>query len=833
MWLIDVYRKENSIALWLKKDKDVKIEKKFHPKIYIEPEAKEILRANKIKYKLKIKKNYLDEIKPVLEIKAPIKNFEKFVKKLEKKTKYRIPMYNADITPEQQYLYSNDLHPFKGVQGDLDIALKEINITVVPNGDARNNPEVKIRSITINGETKKGEERLLLLWLLQKFGDPDVVRMPYAFSLIPYLENKLRSYNMQPPFHRFDAIPINYKGGKSYYSYGQVRYQDHSIRLRGRLLVDTTTMSGICSTESIIELSQLSGGTFQQIASRSFGSVFQQALVRNMYKEYLVPYKQKPIDRPISMFNLLKADRSGHTLDPIVGFHKNVAEIDFSSMYPWIIYNKNISAETILKGGLKVKGTHITINEKQGLTPRTIKPFLDRRMEYKNNPTTINKKKAAGLKWVLVTSYGYLRFREFKLGLPSAHMAIGAYAREILLKAMKLSEEKGFEIVHGIVDSLYISKKGITESEVQELCKEIHEKTGIPISFEGLFKWVTFLPSIQNRNRPVPTKYYGVFENGDVKERGIDSRTHKAPGIVKHLQKNCIEIIKECKTQKEIKEKIPTMCKFFRALIKRINDFSPRELMMSLRVSKIDYKNNIPQKKVIEILRKRGIQTFPGQTISYVYSEKGVTLPELMKKADVKEYKKLLVRALHEILQPYIFREKLNSLLSEYYQTNLQQFFMTKQITYERPRGKPRKGLSERYIRKKLERNGWTVWRGGMLHVTEHEYPNVEKKYKKLDKILKNYSCYKQLRYLSAIHHGMPDFICYKNRELKFVECKLEYETLSRRQITCISELQKLGFTVEVHRLVKECTKDRVVDMNMEFKKKLVLEAQTKLMEYS
>ena len=42
-----------------------------------------------------------------------------------------------------------------------------------------------------------------------------------------------------------------------------------------------------------------------------------------------------------------------------------------------------------------------------------------------------------------------------------------------------------------------------------------------------------------------------------------------------------------------------------------------------------------------------------------------------------------------------------------------------------------RLGLSERLVRERLERNGWTVWRGGFIHALRRRelFPNVKTKY--------------------------------------------------------------------------------------------------------
>ncbi len=441
--------------------------------------------------------------------------------------------------------------------------------------------------------------------------DPDVIIMNHAYSRLPYLEERVSHYNLRINFHRWDPIPIIYKGGKSFYTYGQVRYRNFAIYLSGRFLIDTNTMVGdVCDVDAIIEICQLTGARFQTVAARSFGAAFQAAVVRELLSNnFLVPFKEKPLEKPISLFELAKSDRAGHTLDPKVGFHMNVAEIDFSSLYPWIMYNYNISAETILcdhKEKEQVPGIPVQICLKnKGLVPKAIKPILDKRMEYKKNPTAMNKARAIGLKWILVTCYGYQRFREFKLGLGSSHAAICAYAREIMITTMQLAQEKGFEVVHGIIDSLYIHKKDISEEEVKTFCAELYLKTGIPVSFEGIFKWVVFLPSINDPQRPVPARYYGVFANGTIKTRGIEVRQQSAPLVVKLFQQQILEDMARWNTASQIVQHIPTYLRMLRNVIKTLPYIDANMLAIPVRLGRIDYKHNVAQKLLVAILKKR------------------------------------------------------------------------------------------------------------------------------------------------------------------------------------------------------------------------------------
>jgi len=129
-----------------------------------------------------------------------------------------------------------------------------------------------------------------------------------------------------------------------------------------------------------------------------------------------------------------------------------------------------------------------------------------------------------------------------------------------------------------------------------------------------------------------------------------------------------------------------------------------------------------------------------------------------------------------------------------------------------------RRGLSERFHRKRLEKNRWIVWRGGLIGIHRRAvvYPNVYKKYALLEKLLmeKHPEQYDLLQLFCAVHHGMPDFICYRKGVFTFVECKLAHEQISKRQRTCIEKLVHMGFDVEIHRLIERSMRARNGEMH-------------------
>ncbi len=61
----------------------------------------------------------------------------------------------------------------------------------------------------------------------------------------------------------------------------------------------------------------------------------------------LIPEQKAEPEDPKSPDELLVADRGGLVFTPKIGFHANVAELDFVSEYPSIMARFNISPETV------------------------------------------------------------------------------------------------------------------------------------------------------------------------------------------------------------------------------------------------------------------------------------------------------------------------------------------------------------------------------------------------------------------------------------------------------------------------------------------------------
>ena len=197
----------------------------------------------------------------------------------------------------------------------------------------------------------------------------------------------------------------------------------------------------------------------------------------------LVPWKPAVSEIFKTRNNLFVGDRGGLILEPRVGIYENVGEIDFESLFGNIMLKKNISSETINCKCCRDSDTLVPelryriCNRRRGIVPQSLKLLINKRQQYsKLVKATTNKSKLenlqqrrSALKWILVTSFGYLGFNNAKFGRIDAHMSVCAFARKLLLDAIHVAEEEGFVVLHGIVDSIWVQKKGQQKKTMRHL----------------------------------------------------------------------------------------------------------------------------------------------------------------------------------------------------------------------------------------------------------------------------------------------------------------------------------------------------------------------------
>jgi DNA polymerase elongation subunit (family B) len=166
---------------------------------------------------------------------------------------------------------------------------------------------------------------------------------------------------------------------------------------------------------------------------------------------------------------------------------------------------------------------------------------------------------------------------------------------------------------------------------------------------------------------PVLNRYYGIFQDGKFKVRGIDLRRHDTPGIVRRCQTDMLTMLSKANNSEEFKALIPEalqVVKLYVHLI-RTGTVPVEELIIEKRLSKNpnEYRNLVPQAIAARHLAAEGMKVHAGQTINYIltYDKSRITrnraLPtELMREGsgfDSERYVDLLLSSTANLLLPF------------------------------------------------------------------------------------------------------------------------------------------------------------------------------------
>jgi DNA polymerase elongation subunit (family B) len=734
-WIFDLYPSAfGEIIVWIigENDERIRLTDTYKPKIYVSAKEQSLdelvckfFRSNMVaswNFVYKYANPTDIERSKVLEIELKdCRAVSAFTRRVLKTGGYlQYIVHNCDLHGEQMYFYDHDVFPLGFVEVDVEknglkytlldsvgsvdyevppLRIIEVNVEVAKKGKIANLSDPIERVIVGQEDSatviESGDERDKLLdfvYLIRNV-DPDIILTRGGDSyLFPYLTRRAAINGVPDELVLSrDNVPLvaNSVRGRTYFSYGRTYYRAPLRRLHGRVHIDlnNTFILAECGLDGLIEIARTCRVPLHRASRSSIGSSmsslqFYQALKN----DFLIPRNKSIPEAFKSAYELLVGDRGGFVYEPKVGIHDDVGEVDFSSMYPTLMVNNNISAETVLckccpDSKRRVPELGYNICEKRvGIVPKALKPVVEKRLLYKRLKEeagdsvlkSVYDNRQGALKWILVTCFGYLGYRNAKFGTVDGHISVCAFGRDSFLKAARMAEDRGFNIVHGIVDSLWLKKEGATDSEYRDLCVEIGRATNVPLNFEGRYRWIVFLPSKVHPNVGVLNRYYGVMESGKIKVRGLEVRRRDTPRFVFDAQMRMIEVLAEARNSQEFVRKIPECLRVVREYRRRLlaGEVPVWDLIVKKHLSKNpdEYKQMVSQAIAAKQLLKEGLQVSAGENVRFLFTsaenkryERRVKPEELLEKntrADLRKYLLLLYSAAASLLSPFGYSEK-------------------------------------------------------------------------------------------------------------------------------------------------------------------------------
>ncbi len=608
----------------------------------------------------------------------------------------RLTYYDTDIDVSTRCAAGTGLFPlaFCDVQADVDGKIQTLHVRNTRWDLVPNHPVLHTLSIIPNSDPARGEPSYLRLSWQQRVrsvslydpvtliarlneiveqADPDIIFTDWGDTwVIPKLLRMEKQAGIKLHLNRDEEREVRWQKELTYFSYGQVVYRAPEAHLFGRCHIDqkNAMMWGDYALDGVLESARVTAQPIEKAARVSPGSgISAMQMITALEQQILVPWHKQQVERFKTGVDLIQRDRGGLVYQPIIGLHQDVAQLDFVSMYPAVIVKANISPEVPLPDGIT------PTREALGVVPLTLKPLYEKRVAIKTHLASLRKNdpiakrdsaRASALKWLLVVCFGFLGYKNARFGRIESHEAVTAGGREVLLLAKQVAEEMGFEVLHLFVDALWVKKPGAkSAADFRTLQEAIAARTSLGISLDGVYRWIAFLPSRSNERIPVANRYFGVFQDGEIKVRGIECRRRDTPQWVRDVQTAMLTTLAEAYTMEGLREKTARAFEIFRQALAdlRAERVPVEKLVVTCRISKKLERYSSPTPAVRaarQLLEMNGKRIEPGQKMRFVFIRGTpdvypweVSTPPNPSQLDNEMYTELLARAASSVLYPF------------------------------------------------------------------------------------------------------------------------------------------------------------------------------------
>ncbi|MCD6593367.1 DNA polymerase II [Candidatus Bathyarchaeota archaeon] len=361
------------------------------------------------------------------------------------------------------------------------------------------------------------------------------------------------------------------------------------------------------------ELSKLVGIPLDHIGKAAVGFRIEWYLIREAYKiGELVPERLEQRYLPYA---------GGMVLKPKPGVHEEVCVLDFKSMYPNIMIEKNISPDTYIPPSTKTD-VEVNITPEVGHRFRKSPPGFYkvvltklisvreeiRKAMKKVNPGSIDYRlldaRQKAVKVITNAAYGYAGWVGARWFRKPVAEATAAWGRSMIMKSVNMAKELGLEIIYGDTDSLFIKYE---PEKVEALVKRIQKELGLEIRPEKIYKRILFTEAKK--------RYCGLLPDGSLDNVGLEVVRGDWANVAKMTQEHVLELIlKENSVSKAVE--------FVRSLIGdlRKHRIPYRDLVIWKTLTRPveKYKVNAPHVEAAKVLKRMGWSLTAGDQVGYV-----------------------------------------------------------------------------------------------------------------------------------------------------------------------------------------------------------------------
>ena len=407
----------------------------------------------------------------------------------------------------------------------------------------------------------------------------------------------------------------------NFYEYAEV---DADLTLK--LLIDTSLLS------KYIALSQVSGALLHSVINGGQGQLIEPLLMKEFYKDNRL-FPNRPSEKDVDERKKLGGYEGAFVGDPVIGLHKNIAVVDFVSLYPTSMISHNICVTSLSESGSIIAPNGAKFISKDiyvGIFPRVLEKLFNERIRIKNLMKQINDKNEYdymdsmqyAIKIYLNSMYGLTGFVGSRFFIQDVAASITAIGRKTILRANDLTIQNGYEVLYNDTDSIFIkipelkSKNEIAHS-LEPLLDQVNSELPLPmkLTFEDFFISGIFFAR---------KRYILLDENGKYKIRGIEMRRRDWAAVVPKTMKVVFDkILKE--------DDLEGALKYAQSVIIDVGNYGTNgngfsngnmditDLTITKKYGRIDYKNKQPHAELVNRLTKENRNVYGlGDRVGYI-----------------------------------------------------------------------------------------------------------------------------------------------------------------------------------------------------------------------
>ncbi|MFA5406093.1 MAG: DNA-directed DNA polymerase [Candidatus Nanoarchaeia archaeon] len=374
----------------------------------------------------------------------------------------------------------------------------------------------------------------------------------------------------------------------------------------------------------MFELSKLVNQPLYDTVRSSYSSLVENYLInRSKELKEIIPPRPKSDD---VMARMRTTFVGGYVHEPKAGVFKNIAIVDFRSLYPTIIVSYNIGPSTINKKGIKVKvdgRTHEFGQKEKGFIPIVVKDLVETRAkikkELKKNKDPLLEARSYAVKTITNATYGYLSYPRSRWYCFDCSESITALGRQHIKEVISKAEKEGFGVIYGDTDSAFLTLGDKKKVELKKFMEQINkELPGImELELEHICPQGLFVGS-KKGERGIKKRYALLDEDGKLIIKGFEFVRGDWSNISKTTQYKVFNaLLKDDSKEKAVNE--------VRMMVEQLrnNKIPLKDLIIRTQLTKNinDYKNIGPHVAVAKRLINKGYPVTAGTMIDYVVAE--------------------------------------------------------------------------------------------------------------------------------------------------------------------------------------------------------------------